>query len=106
MASIWPPCQPKSRKGLPPRTQHVDSSYHFALEGPPDDGSVADRELGQTAPGKNAPFGHVEGVHDGDDVVVSRAGALNILDQLCRDELVHVSPKVRGMQRDTPLEVV
>ena len=81
-------------------------SYHFALERPPDDGAVAHGELGEATPGENAALGNIERIHDGDDVVVARACPLDIFDQLCRDELVHVPPKVGRVQRDAPLEVV
>ncbi len=81
-------------------------SYHFALERPPHHGAVAHGKFGEAAPGKNAALGDIKRIHDGDNVVVARAGSLDVLDQLRRDELVHVPPKVRRVQRDAPLEVV
>ena len=69
-------------------------SYHFALEWPPDHSAVAHCELGETAPGENAALGDVECVHNGNNVVVARACALDILDQLGCDKLVHVSPEI------------
>jgi hypothetical protein len=81
-------------------------SYHLALERPPDYGAIPHSELGEATPGKNAALGYIEGIHDGNDVIITGACSLDILDQFRCDKLVHVSPKVRGMQRDAPLEVV
>ena len=79
---------------------------HFALEGPPDDGPVAHRELCKTTSRKNKPLRDIECIHNGDNVVVAGAGALDVLDQLGGDQVVHVPPKVRGMERHTTLQVV
>jgi len=69
-------------------------TYHFAFERPPHDGSIAHSELSQPATGKNATLRDVKGIHDGDDVIVASAGSLDILDQLCRDQLVHVAAEI------------
>lgn len=82
------------------------ATYHFALEGTPDHGAVADDELGQAASGENLALRNVEGVHDGDDVVAALAGSLNISQQLRGDQVVHVLPKVGRVQGDPALEVV
>ena len=87
-------------------TMPWSKSYHLAFERPPDDGAIPYGELGEATPRKNAALGYIECIHDGNDVIVASACSLDILDQFCCDELVHVSPKVRGMQRDAPLEVV
>lgn len=79
---------------------------HFALERSPDNGTVADGELCETASGKNKPLRDIECVHDGNDVVVAGASALDILDQLGGDQVVHVPPKVRGVERHATLQVV
>jgi hypothetical protein len=88
MASIWL-CQCKETAA-----RSEAWSYHFALEWPPHHGAVTDGELGEAAPRENAALGDVKCVHDGNDVIVTRACALDILDQLGCDELVHVPPEI------------
>lgn len=53
--------------------------YRLALEWSPHDRAVPYGELGQSIAGKDASFGDIKGVHDGDDVVVASAGALDVL---------------------------
>lgn len=75
-------------------TEGLVSKYRFALEGSPDDCSIADSKLGQPIAGKNPALGDVEGVHDGDDVVAPGTRALDIFEQLAGDELMHVAAKI------------
>lgn len=85
----------------------VDNSVHrLPLEWPPNDSTVSNGKLGQASPGKNAPLGNIECVHDGDDVVAPGAGSLDVLEQLARHKLVHVAAKVRWVQGDPALHVV
>lgn len=86
--------------------ENCGKSYHFAFKGSPDHGPVAHGKLGQTTSRQDAPLGDVECVHDGDDVVVASACSLDVLDQFCCHQLVHIAPKVRRVQRDAPLEVM
>lgn len=81
-------------------------SYHLALKRPPDHGAIAHGKLGEATPREDATLGYIECIHNGNNVVIASACPLDVLDQFCCDELMHVSPKVRGMQRDAPLEVV
>lgn len=72
----------------------LNVTYGFALEGPPDNCAVSNNELSQAAAGKNASFRDVESIHDGNYVVVSRAGALNILQQFAGNQIVHIPAKI------------
>jgi hypothetical protein len=82
-----------------------DSVDGLALERSPDDGAVADGKLCQAIAGQDFAFGDVKGIHDGDDVVAASAGALDILEQLAGDQVVHVAPEIRRMQSDSALHV-
>jgi hypothetical protein len=89
------------------RVDAVDDGVDcLALEGSPDDSTVADSKLGEPVARQDLTSRDVEGVHDGYDVVVAGARALDVLEQLRRHQLVHVAPKVRRVQRHAPLQVV
>jgi len=73
------------------------NAHRLALERSPNYGTVANRELGQSAAWENAAFRDIKGVHDGDDIVASSAGSLNIPQKLASNQLVHILAEVRGM---------
>jgi len=81
-------------------------SYSLALERSPNHSLVSNCELGQPATWKDLPFGDVKGVEDGDDVVSTSAGSLNVLHQLPSDQLVHVAAKVGRVQGHLSLKIV
>lgn len=70
-------------------------SYRLALEGPPHHSAVANCKLGQPTSRQNTSCGDIERVHDRYDEVVASAGALDILQELGGDQLMHVSTEVR-----------
>lgn len=78
-------------------TMRTGSPYRLALEGPPHHSTVANCKLRQPTSRQYASCGDIEGIHDGYDEVVASAGALDVLQELGGDQLVHVSAEVGGV---------
>lgn len=91
------PCPSSNYDGYP---------HSLVLEWSPHDSSISDSELGQATPWDNATLGNIKGVHDRNDVVLSRAGSLDVGEQLLGDKVAHVLAEVRRMQGDLALKVV
>ena len=88
----------------------IDGFHHrinsLALERPPNNRSVPDSEFCEPITRQDLPVRDIECVHDGDDVVVARALALDIFEELVRHKVMHVSAKVRRVQSDRALHVM
>jgi hypothetical protein len=80
--------------------------HRLPFEGPPNDGLVAHRKLGQTTAGKNASLGDIKRVEDGDYIVATGTSTLHVTHELARDKLVHILAKVGGVERDATLQLV
>lgn len=68
--------------------------HSLVLEWSPHHSSISDSELGQSTSWDNATLGNIEGVHDRNDVVLSRAGSLDVGEQLLGDKVAHVLAEV------------
>lgn len=81
-------------------------TYRLSLERAPDDGTVADSELGQATSWKDSSFRDIESIHYRDDIITSSACAFDILQELASHQLMHILTEVRRVERNASLKVI
>ena len=81
-------------------------AHRLALEGPPDYGTVTDREFRKSTARQDATLRNGEAVHHGDDIVAAGTCPFDVLHQFGGNELCHVLAEVGGMKRQATLEII
>lgn len=81
-------------------------AHSLALERSPNNSTISNCKLRHSTSRQYAALGKSEGIHDSDNIVCACACTLHVPQQLRRDQLLHITAKVRWMQCYLPLEII